>query len=180
MSLSPGVQGAMGLNGPGAAYPQGEVGVRYGLTERIDVGARVFIPGIEADARFGLLRALSLKHGVDLTLAPSVRYIPNFDLSSAWDGAGMVQLPLLIGVNLEGYQLVLGPRVAYLFGKALDYTTSREPLLVGSSLGVAVPIGRWFHVMPEVSVLQEPTRPPLEHVMLQAGVGFIFGGYTQE
>ncbi len=174
VSVTPGVQATMSLDSPGVAYPQGEIGIRYGLTERLDAGVKLFVLGVEADARFALLRAPSLRSGFDLTLAPSVSYSPMLYSGGSWDGPGMAKLPLLIGVNMEGYQLVLGPRVAYVFGES---PSSSGGLQVGSSLGLAVPIGNWFHLMPEVSVLQKPLG---QNVMLHAGVGLIFGGYKEE
>ncbi len=179
VSVTPGVQAVKGIENPGVTLPQGEIGIRYGLTDRLDAGVRLFGLGVEADARFGLLRAPSLRRGVELTLAPSVSYAVH-RYTSFDDGSGMVQLPLLIGVNMEGYHLVLGPRAAYAYGRLSPSSGDGGALLVGTSLGLAVPIGRWFHLMPEVSLLQQPTKSLGEHVLLHAGVGLIFGGYKEE
>jgi hypothetical protein len=181
VSLVPGAQAATGYEDSGVAFPQAEVGVRYGLTDRIDVGARLFVPGLGVDARFALLRAPSLRSGVELTLAPSVLYTPDLSngLQSVGKGIGLVQLPLLVGVNLGGSQLVLGPRVGFLFD-GTGSTTARQLPLAGTSLGCAFPIGNWFRLTPEVSVLQPFGYPFGGQMMVHGGIGFLFGGYAEE
>jgi hypothetical protein len=174
VSLSPSAYAAVGRSGLGSNVPapQLEVGARYGVTERIDVGAKVFFPGVEADARFGLLRAPSLRSGVDLTLAPSVNYMGFMNSGYPW----FVTLPLLIGVNHNGNQLVLGPRVAYL----IQGRESRNAFLVGSSVGYSVPINPSLRFITEVSALAAPAAVAEDGLLCRVGIGLMFGGYAEE
>jgi hypothetical protein len=180
VSLSPGIQGNS------AFIPQAELAVRYGVSERVDVGARLFLPGAEVDARFALLRAPSLKSGVDLTLAPSLAYVYPFTTSNR--GIVFPSLPLLVGINLGGSQLVLGPRVGY--GIVLEQTPTyqgdpytpgnfADNFVAGSSLGLAIPIGQVFRIVPEVSVLHRLGSPfGSTTTALHGGIGLVFGGYS--
>lgn len=181
-SVSPSAQvslgGGSGL-GSNVPAPQLELGARYGITERLDVGARVYFPGAEADVRIGLLRAPSLQSGVDLTLAPSVNYV-FLDADTPW----LVSLPLLIGLNSNGRQLTFGPRVSYVppagesaFPGSED---SGNRFMVGTSLGYAVPLNPSTRFITELAVLAPLTPRSGEGVLLRAGIGFTFGGYAEE
>ncbi|HEY0097057.1 MAG TPA: hypothetical protein VGB96_22205, partial [Archangium sp.] len=145
---------------------------RYGVAERVDVGARVYFPGAEADVRFGLLRAPSLQSGVDLTLAPSVNYL-FLNADTPW----MVSLPLLVGVNMNGSQLTLGPRVSYI---PPGREGSGNSFLLGTSLGYAVPLTPSIRFNTEFSVIAPPAALGVDGVLCRAGIGFIFGGYAEE
>ncbi len=172
VSLTPGVVTAL----PAASYtlPQAEVGVRYGVTDRLDVGARLFYPGVAVDTRVALLRSPTLDSGIDLTLAPTLSAMLR---GSSDDKQMSLELPLLVGLNPgAGVQFVLGPRVG--LSAVVDPNgvgVSRG--LVGGSLGVALPVGRWLRIVPEVTV-----RSTLREVapLLQANVGFLIGGYVEE
>jgi hypothetical protein len=171
VTLTPGVQGIAHVDSKGVHVsstnylPQLELGARYGVTPRMDLGARLFLLGAEADARFALLRAPSMKSGVDLTFAPAV----GVSVIQGW--LPHVQLPLLLGVNLGGSQLVLGPRVG-LLGLAP---------FIGTSLGWAIPLGGSFRVMPELTLVQPITSEPAGlSSFFQGGIGLVFGGYEAE
>ncbi|AKI99490.1 Hypothetical protein AA314_01117 [Archangium gephyra] len=175
-SVSPSAQISVGSSGLGnnVPAPQLELGARYGVTERIDVGAKVYFPGVEADVRFGLLRAPSLQSGVDLTLAPSVDYLPFLSTNTPW----IVSLPLLVGLNFNGSQLTLGPRVSYLLPS--ENRESGNTFLVGTSVGYAVPLNPSIRFITELSVLAAPASLGSDGVLCRAGIGFTFGGYAEE
>lgn len=175
VSLSPGVQGN------NAFIPQLELAARYGVTEQFDVGARLFLPGAEVDARFALLRAPSLKKGVDLTLAPSLAYV--FPSGTSTPGFLYPSLPLLVGFNLGGSQLVLGPRVGYVINTGHPVTSQGffDNFVAGSSLGLAIPAGPVLHVVPEVSVQHRVgSSVGSTTTALHGGIGLVFGGYARE
>ncbi|WP_147332677.1 hypothetical protein [Archangium gephyra] len=175
VSVSGGIQGNVGY------IPQGELAVRYGVSERVDVGARLFLPGVEVDTRVALLRSPSLKSGVDVTLAPSLAFV--VPITSASSALVFPSLPLLVGVNLNGSQLVLGPRVGYVIntGQPPTSQTFANNFVVGSSLGLAIPVGQAFRVVPEVSLLHRVgTTFGSSTTALHGGVGLIFGGYAEE
>ncbi|WNG53949.1 hypothetical protein F0U59_03430 [Archangium gephyra] len=176
-SISPSAQAV--LNGRGSIgsdvpVPQLELGARYGVTERLDVGARVYFPGAEADVRFGLLRAPSLRSGVDVTLAPSVNYVAFLSTNTQWT----VSLPLLVGLNFNGSQLTLGPRVSYILPSASG--DSGNTFLVGTSVGYSVPLNPSTRFTTELAVLVPPASFRSDGVICRAGIGFTFGGYAEE
>jgi hypothetical protein len=173
LSLSPAAQGILGGGGSQLAsnsiVPQVEVGARLGVTERIDVGARLFFPGAEADVRYGLVRAPSLRDGVDVTLAPSVNFM-------VADTPWILSLPVLIGFNHDGRQLTLGPRFSYVLQK--DPTESSY--MLGTSVSYSVPLKSSLRLITELSVLGRPTDFTHEGVLYRLGVGFLFGGYGED
>jgi hypothetical protein len=155
-------------------FPSLELGARYGVTERVDAGARLYWPGAEADVRFGLLRAPSLRRGVDLTLAPSVNYHVLERDRAFWAAS----LPLLVGLNLDGSQLTFGPRVTY--GGGTRTQMGEGSLLFGVSLGYAFPLTPFVRLSTELSMLAEPKYLWSEGAWCRLGIGFIIGGYAQE
>jgi len=173
-SVSPSAQLSLGGSafGSNVPVPELELGARYGVSERIDVGARLYFPGAEADVRFGLLRAPSLRSGVDLTLAPSANF-----LFLSPDTPWLVSLPLLIGLNLDGGQFTLGPRVSYVLP---GREGSGNTLLVGTSVGYSFPLNSSIRFSTELSMLTPPTAFGVDGVLCRAGIGFIFGGYAEE
>lgn len=176
-ALSPAAQGILGGGkgtlGSNSIAPQVEVGARVGVTERIDVGARLFFPGAEADVRYGLVRAPSLSDGVDVTLAPSVNYMGLASTDTPW----IVSLPVLIGFNHEGRQLTLGPRFSYVLRPD---SSTESPYLLGTSVSYSVPFNSTLRLITEVSVLGRPTEFGHEGVLYRLGVGFLFGGYRED
>ena len=184
VSLAAGVQNVGSHNpreeklAPFISMPQVDLGVRYGLTDRIDVGARLFLPGVAVDGRFALVRAPSLQSGVDLTVAPGLLYSHAGSGTYLDEPAMHAELPLLLGVNMGGSQLVLGARAGVLFNlKESPPSRGRSSLTVGTSLGVAVPFTSWLRLLPELSLRVQATEGPYLPFILHAGVGVVFGGY---
>lgn len=159
------------------SIPQGDLNIRYGLTDRMDVGARLFPVGGAVDGRFALLRAPSLQRGIDLTLAPLILYSRHG--KGGWGSEPFMQLelPLLLGVNVRGSQFVFGAKVGTYFGPEKLQSDSFSPTL-GTSLGVAIPIVSWLRIMPEINVRVRPTGTPTLPFVFNGGVGLIFGGYA--
>ena len=165
----------------GGLQPQAEVGVRYGVGERVDVGGRLLAlapqidaVGLAVDTRVGLLRAPSLDGGVDLTLAPTLAVLPK---GQSDDKQVLLELPLLVGLNPgAGVQVVLGPRVGTTF--VVDPSSVGRLIPgVGGSLGVAVPIGSWVRLVPEVTVRSSLSESP---PTFQGSLGILVGGYREE
>lgn len=168
LSVSPGASSNPGTD----VLPHLEVGARYGLAEKVDVGAKLTTWAVQGDIRLALQRSPTLESGLDLTLAPSVGYA----FSSPGLNRFMLTLPLLLGVNMGGSQLVLGPRVLYLFPD--NFPSSPARLAVGTSLGAAFPMGGSFRLVPEVTLLFD-TSPQPESVSSGAlvSLGMLWGGY---
>jgi hypothetical protein len=89
-------------------------GARFGLTDTIDLSARVGLGGASLGPRFQLFRSASPDSGVDLLLEPSIGLTGA--LPSARGGivtGGYAALALALGMNLgDGHQIVLTPRIA--------------------------------------------------------------------
>lgn len=160
------------------SLPQVDLGVRYGVTDRFDVGARLFLPGAAVEGRYALLRAPSLQSGIDLTLAPSLLYSHEGLGSTGGEPLLHAELPLLLGVNMGGSQLVLGAR-AGLLSNLEDPTRpgGRPDLTLGTSLGLAVPITPWLRVLPELSLRVQPELQYASPFIFNATLGVLFGGY---
>lgn len=162
--------------------PTVEFGGRYGVTDGVEVGGKVWMMGAEIDGKFALLRAPSADEGLDVSLAPAVSLYPftsgDQNATYAW-----VHLPLLVGVNLGGSQLVLGPRASGMFitGSGDDVTA----LWLGGSLGFAWKVGDGFRLLPELSVAypahvrvgaDATTDLEPKGAIIQGSIGLLFGG----
>jgi len=162
--------------------PSIEFGGRYGVTDRVELGGKVWMLGMEIDSKFALARAETPDAGVDVSLAPAVSLYPfrSGDTNATY---AYLHLPLLIGINTGGSQLVIGPRVSDLFiagdGENLNV------VLLGGSLGYAWKLGDGFRLLPEVSIAypvqvsvgsNSSTTLEPRGAMFQAGLGFLFGG----
>lgn len=184
VTLSSGIQnvGSYGKGETGLPHfitmPQVDLGVRYGLSDRFDVGARLFLPGVAVDGRYALVRAPSLRSGVDLTVAPSLLYSHAGNGSTAGEPFVHGEVPLLMGVNMRGSQLVLGAKVGALVNPEDPTSPSGRPALtLGTSLGVAVPVTSWLRLLPELSLRVKPQRQHYQPFLFHAGVGLVLGGY---
>ena len=67
-AFAPEVVGAH-TTGDTATAPQTEFAIRYGVSDDIDIGAKLYLLGAEFGAKFMLLRG-----GLDLAVAPSASY----------------------------------------------------------------------------------------------------------
>jgi hypothetical protein len=160
--------------------PSAELGIRYGVTDRIEVGAKIYGAGAEANAKFQVTRSPSLDRGFDLAVAPALSIYP---WSKGVFGWGHLAIP--IGFNVGGgNQLVLAPRVAELLVTSAEGTGN--VFWAGASMGFVVKTGRTsrLRVMPEVSAIipvskKLPTdveaKFALEGPVFQGGIGFLFG-----
>ena len=173
--------------------PQLELGGRYGLSDRFELGARVWLPmpGYDLEAKIALLRSDSPYSGFDLSLAPGAGYLYAPGGSGEADGAALhvasFFLPLLIGWNTGGGdQLVFAPKlvdVLSLPGGSGGMTTNM--VMAGASLGYLWRATEQLSVMPELSagtmvagsLSGFGTDLSYGGANLQFSVGFLFGGH---
>lgn len=118
------------------AYPMSGIAGRYGITDRIDVGAKVGPSGIELLGKFQLTPP---PPNTVVSIAPHAAIY-------AWDPGGLelrsynVGLPVLVGINLpHEHQLILGPKVHNMFfsvaaGSARGFVDTTS---LGGTVGVA-------------------------------------------
>jgi len=135
-----------GVGGLGVAVgPQLDIGFRYGITDRADVGARLGTAGLELQYK----QQLTGDDGVIVSVAPALTGF--FGAVGGVEG-GFVSLPvsLLVDVPVGESALVLGPRVHPTL--ALGGGQGGFGLNVGASVGFAAKLSDGFKLMPDVAV----------------------------
>lgn len=155
-------------NGTGSTnftLPQIEVAGRYGISDGFDIGARLWIAGLELDSTISLLRG-----GFDLALAPGVGFFGIGGSSTASTNGSTssstasimevpIYIPLLAGLNFgAGHQFVFGaeaiPTIVLLGSSsgASSSSGSAFELFAGGTAGVSFRVTPTFRIMPEVNV----------------------------
>jgi hypothetical protein len=187
------VQNAVGRDlgdGERLSWPYLAVHYRRGLSERVEWSVGAALLSVKAGLKVRLNDPGDRDFAV--SVAPEVGGAI-FGEEGNRDGILATALPVLFGWRVgERGQWVLGPRVQYVrtFPSAASSVQPFELFAAGTSFGVAVPLTRDFGLMPEVSVLSpigrdrfelfERTSPRIggtHGVLLQVGLGFLFGGF---
>ncbi|MDP1829105.1 MAG: hypothetical protein Q8L48_37930 [Archangium sp.] len=176
----------------GVGYPLLEGGIRVGVTDRFELGARLGLSGVGLEGKIGFLRSPTMDTGINLSLNPGVTYV-GFGLGSAFVGTLTFHLPLLIGIDFGGHELVLGPRfIDQLVFAGTSGTGSSASsaginiIYAGGSVGFAIKAGPNLRILPEVSIgvpvvatgtvgTSSATAVGAGGLIFQAGVAFLFG-----
>jgi hypothetical protein len=176
------------------SIPTSNVAARYGVTDNVDIGARVGTVGGELMAK---VRLSGAPGQLSLALAPSVGGI-------SLGGASLLsaQLPVLVGVPLGQHQLVLSPKVHIYRASAIGDTTSENGttqvtasaslISAGTGVALALKLGESLRIVPELSVIYPlmvtgsasdgsttETGSGMVNAngaIYQAGIGLLFGG----
>jgi hypothetical protein len=136
--------------------------LRWGVSDRVDMGLRFQLAGFGGDVKLQLVRAADPTRGVDLALAPSIGY--GSDISwmgsrsgAQSNGAWQAALPLLFGINLGSYQLVLTPELLYEYIDVLPAGI----LNVGGTVAFGKMSGPGFSLYPVLAVWKalDPRQP---------------------
>lgn len=146
--IEPGVIGFAG-GGVGGFGPALDLAVRYGVTDKFDLGARLGSAGFEVQTKF----QLTGDDGVVLALAPSL--VPLIvGGANAGGGYVAVPVPLLIDIPTGESALVLGPRLVprFIFGGGGGVSAGGMVLSAGASVGYAAKLADGFRLMPELGV----------------------------
>ncbi len=178
--------------GAGIGYPMIEGGVRVGASDHVELGARLGFNGIGLEGKFALLRSPTMDRGINLSLAPQVGFF-GIGIGPVFVGSLTAQLPLLIGIDFGGHELVLGPKLfnqVYFVGVSDSGSGGGAVvnlLSAGASVGFAIKAGP-VRIVPEVSavvpffatgaitgVSGAATGTGVGGVIFQAGVGLLFG-----
>jgi hypothetical protein len=148
--------------------PQTTVLVRHGVTDRVELGARLWTSGLQLDGKFAVIR--SEAPGFDLSIAPSlgVIYVP----TTGYVPSIPIQLAVLGGFDLGWARPFAGPRV---MDRIVFYQGPINTWSLGGSLGISIALGHQLRLVPEVSVLV-PLGSTVTEVFLEAGLGMTFGG----
>jgi hypothetical protein len=165
------------------SVPQFELGMRRGVTDTVDVGAKLWLLGMAIDAKFQLLRSPVQDTGVDLAISPGLGWLGFND----GDGngfnvvTGYASLP--VGINLPGgSQFVLTPKAIYqrYMARSDGGSGSVGIFFVGGSAAFAWKLGSMY-VLPEISIMQPAAQGEAgdavyyDGVVFQGGVGLLFG-----
>jgi hypothetical protein len=163
------------------------VGIRYGLSDRVDVGGRLSnLLTTSGDIKWNPIRSPAF----DLAIAPGVQFysvfgVGNADVEDPTDEARPVfiaHLPVLVGFNLSRSVIVV-PTVG------LSYAIAREPpasasdieqsqviqgAFLRAGLGIDVALIEQLAVHPEFTLMRGFTEMD-GYMLYMGGVGFVFG-----
>jgi hypothetical protein len=171
---APGVRAIATPSGDANIRPTIDLGGRYGVTDRVDLGLRAGEWGASAAARVQLHRGASKASGVDVLVAPGLAYTLTDKLA--------IELPCVVGINLRGeHQIIIAPRVVYQarFGVG-DLDHPAQFVFVGASVGFVLQASRHVAFMPEFGMLfgvyAEPgfTTFTTPGPAIQAGIGILW------
>lgn len=189
VGIEPGVAGVIEPSRRVSLAPAADVAVRYGATDRLDVGGRFGQSGLELQLKLmvtppGSRVAVSVAPHLAGQLRVSSTAAGGLDVTGQLVNLG---LPVLIGLRLGAHQLVLGPRLHLLASVPFD-TTERATRLfaAGGSVGVALQVSRAVAVMPELALVVPLSSTPLVTtmdtftqlaggVLVQARLAFLLG-----
>jgi hypothetical protein len=160
--------------------PQTEFGVRYGVTDDIDVGAKIYFLGAEFGGKYQFLRG-----ALDASVAPAVSYISITSGSGSDESkvsVAYIHLPILLGYNVsDSLTLGFGPKVLYTIatGSATSGTDTSSAtasgFMAGGFVQIALKVGGAFWLAPELNIYK-PFAEGAEGVLFQGGLGMFFGG----
>jgi hypothetical protein len=160
--------GGDGQESGGSVRPMVEAGVRYGVTERIEVDGHVGTFGIAAGTRVQLVRSR-----FDLLVAPALVY-------TLLDKPAL-ELPVVAGWNLGRHQLIASARVVYQQHWGVGGVSGPVHFAyVGGSLGFAYQVSEHFALVPELALLTELYAQPgftselPNAIGIQAGIGILW------
>lgn len=157
--------------------PAVDLSVRYGVSERVDVGTRLGQSGLGLTVKVMITpRAWPVVLSVAPHVTGQLNVAPNLAITGPIVQLG---LPLLVGVRLGTHQLVLGPRIELLAAGG-----GRRVVAVGSSLGVALRLSSAVSVLPEVAATApllsagesvDDAFARLNGVLMQVRLSFLLG-----
>jgi len=186
-AIEPGVGGAAvlagdsdeGLEGESDTdalyYPHLDLALRFGVTDRVDLGVRFGSSLAELQSKF-LLTHPDNPH-LAVSLAPSLMGVFLGDDSDVGSYVN-VALPVLVGFKTPGgSELVLGPRVSAtrISGSSATESVAVNLVSVGASVGYALRVTNGFRLMPEVGV-SVPVIGEFNSTDSDSEVGAGFGG----
>lgn len=171
-------------------YPLVEGGGRIGITDHFELGGRIGFSGIGIEGKVAFLRPPTMDSGVNVSINPGFTFA-GFGGGDLFTGTLTFHLPVLIGIDFNGHELVLGPRIIdqVVFG-ALT-AAPINVLYAGGSVGFAVKVSPTFRMIPELAIgvpafITGPNGSGGATsalggggLIFQAGLGFVFGGPNQ-
>lgn len=184
--VEPGVVGFAGGGGVGFV-PSFNIAGRYGVSDRVDIGARIGSIGYEIQTKFAFTDPSDLE-ALAVALAPSFTAI-----GFGGTGGGFFllasRIPLLFGIPVGDSELTVGPRIspAFFAGGAGGTNAGGFALSAGGEVGFAARLGDTFWLLPHAKVDvpvvaaaagggESGAVGGFGGVTFGAGVGLLFGG----
>ena len=135
-------------------YPHFDVAVRYGFTDRLDLGLRAGWSFLETQGKYQLTGPANKKFVV--SLAPTVGGV--VQTSTGVDVLGAVltaSTPVLFGIGAGVHQLVLGVRSQHFIfiGNGAPLNMPTYLLAVGGSIGFALRFSDALTLLPELAAV---------------------------
>lgn len=187
LALEPAFVGEPNSEGGLEGYPRLDVAARFGVSDNIDISARVGGSLFEVGAEVGAKVQLTdhAEKAFALSIAPSVGglYSPGYSSPFAAINA---TLPFLVGIGVgESSQFVFGPKLYNLL--IIGNSTSLDDLMMlGGTVGYSAALTKGFRLMPELSIVfpivacgstsSSINCALAKGVYFQGGVGILFGG----
>ncbi len=181
------IRGAVAIEGVGIAAEsdsiegaQVEGSIRYGVTDFMDMHAKLYLVGAEIGATFQLVRG-----DFDMALATNISGIY---IGAGDDTVGLLYpaVNLLMGVHAsDSLTFQFGPKFTFgiAFGTATGASASSLGLMGGLYFGVPIKVGRAFWIAPEINVYSNLATSGVDSfsgVIWQGGLGLYFGGAEDE
>jgi len=167
--------------GPGPRSAQFELSARYGLSDNVDVGVKLYSLGIEAGVKWLMLRG-----PIDIAIAPAISYASFDDQMGTSFNAFYAHLPLMFGWNIsDRVTLSFGPKLMFGYqfrsGDVVrDDLLLIDGILVGLYVSVPIRIGPAFWIAPEINAYTNVSNAPVGDITIyQGGLAFMFGGAEQ-
>jgi hypothetical protein len=157
--------------------PSAEAQMRYGITDHVEVGAKLWFGGFAGHLKLGLLRSETAEDGFNLSFDPGISYM-GLGTGDARVDLVHVYLPVLAGYRFGGHEVTFGPRLVPVFAgvTAGSDGSARTTFLGGASLGLSLRLGRAFQLRPELSLLAPMDQSNSDAVggVAQLSLGFSF------
>jgi hypothetical protein len=156
------------------ALPQFEFSARYGVTDDIDIAAKLYLLGAEVGGKYQFL-----KGDFEAAVAPAVSYI-SFSAGGDSFSTTYLHLPLLLGYKLSSsFELAFGPKLLYsiVSGTSSDSTQSAATssgFMAGGFGSLQLKVGKGFWLAPEINVYK-PFISGVTGVFWQGGLALLFG-----
>lgn len=192
VGLEPGYS-QWGKGSDGFGFPRLDLAVRYGITDRLDLGGRVGSTFAELNAKFQLTDPEN--DAFVCSVAPSIGGLELSGSSSSGSstvGLINIALPVLLGMKVgDGHQVVFGPRIQDFLINGVSSSGGGVVNIVGAgtSVGFVAKVGEGFRLMPEVGFVfplnaSQSTSNGSgsqsiagSHLLWQLGLTFLFGQY---
>lgn len=180
--VEPGVIGALATGGgatAGGVFPAFNIAGRYGISDSVDIGARIGSVGYEIQTKFMFTDPADLS-STAISLAPAFTAI-GYGGGGAGVGGGVffavARVPLLVGIPVGDSEFVVAPRVspAFFAGGAGGESAGGFFLSAGGSAGFAARLGDKFWLMPEAGIDVPVVAGAVTSGGSGAGAGF--GGF---